>query len=54
MYKPVVGSSTQVYLTDEKFNAMMIEINTFYGCDGWWIENGASRRVCYDRVIFII
>ncbi|CAI8606899.1 unnamed protein product [Vicia faba] len=48
----LVGSNAHVNLNDEKFIAMITEINMAGGSDGWWIDTGASRRVCYDRVMF--
>ena len=31
---------------------MITEVNMVGGCDGWWIDTGASRHVCYDRAMF--
>ncbi|KAI5441511.1 hypothetical protein KIW84_010838 [Lathyrus oleraceus] len=47
-----VGSNAQINLTSEQFIAMIAEINMVGGSDGWWINTGASRHVCYDRAMF--
>ncbi|XP_050902474.1 uncharacterized protein LOC127114030 [Lathyrus oleraceus] len=47
-----VGSNAYVNLTGEQFIAMITEINMVGGSDGWWIDIGASRHVCYDRAMF--
>src|SRR3954469_3458558 len=50
--KPVAGSNAQINMTDEPFVAMITEINMVGGSDGWWIDTGAYRHVCYDRAMF--
>ncbi|XP_073219682.1 uncharacterized protein [Cicer arietinum] len=42
----------QTNLTEEQFVPMITEINLVGGSDGWWIDTGASRHVCYDRAMF--
>ncbi|XP_073221446.1 uncharacterized protein [Cicer arietinum] len=46
------GAANQANLTEEQFVAMITEINLVGGSDGWWIDTGASRHVCYNRAIF--
>ena len=46
------SSAPQANLTDEAFIAMISEINLVGGSDGWWVDTGASRHVCYDRSMF--
>ncbi|KAM2507490.1 hypothetical protein ACFX1W_029799 [Malus domestica] len=31
---------------------MISEINLVDGSEGWWVDTGASRHVCYDRSLF--
>ncbi|XP_058727108.1 uncharacterized protein LOC131598537 [Vicia villosa] len=50
--KPVAGSNSQINMTDEPFVAMITEVNMVGRSDGWWIDTGASRHVCYDRAMF--
>ncbi|XP_073225602.1 uncharacterized protein [Cicer arietinum] len=47
-----LGAVNQANLTEEQFVAMITEINLVGGSDGWWIDTGVSRHVCYDRVMF--
>ncbi|XP_073225603.1 uncharacterized protein [Cicer arietinum] len=47
-----LGAVNQANLTEEQFVAMITEINLVGGSDGWWIDIGVSRHVCYDRVMF--
>ncbi|XP_073219448.1 uncharacterized protein [Cicer arietinum] len=46
------GPSNQAKLAEEQFIAMITEINLVGGSNGWWIDTGASRHVCYDRAMF--
>ncbi|XP_073224912.1 uncharacterized protein [Cicer arietinum] len=46
------GPANQANLTEEQFIAMITEINLVGGSNGWWIDTGASRHVCYDRDMF--
>jgi len=31
---------------------MISEINAVGGSEGWWLDTGATRHVCYDRSMF--
>ena len=42
----------QASMIEEPFVAMITEINLTGGSDGWWIDTGATRHVCYDRQVF--
>jgi len=45
----------QAHLTtieDQPYTAMITEVNMVGGSDGWWIDTGASRHVCFDRAMF--
>ncbi|XP_021732277.1 uncharacterized protein LOC110699091 [Chenopodium quinoa] len=42
----------QASMIEEPFVAMITEINLTGGSDGWWIDTGATRHVCYDRRMF--
>ena len=47
------SSAPQANLTtEEPFTAMISEINLIGGSEGWWVDTGASRHVCYDRNMF--
>ncbi|XP_028223590.1 uncharacterized protein LOC114405140 [Glycine soja] len=39
-------------MTQEPYIAVITEINMIGGSDGWWVDTGASRHVCYDRAMF--
>ena len=54
MVEPDAAPNAQVNLTNGQFIAMVIEINMVDESDGWWINTGVSRCVCYDRVMFKI
>ncbi|GAU49932.1 hypothetical protein TSUD_408340 [Trifolium subterraneum] len=41
-----------VNVADEPYTCMITEINMVGGTDGWWIDTGATRHVCYDRAMF--
>ncbi|CAJ2638290.1 unnamed protein product [Trifolium pratense] len=44
--------NAQVNATDEAYTAMITEINMVGVTDGWWIDTGATRHVCYERAMF--
>ncbi|KAK2429298.1 putative mitochondrial protein [Trifolium repens] len=46
--------AAQAHLTTEEqtYVAMVTEVNLVGGTDGWWLDTGASRHVCYDRAMF--
>ncbi|KAK1388577.1 hypothetical protein POM88_016755 [Heracleum sosnowskyi] len=37
---------------EEAFVAMIVEINSVEGVDGWWVDTGVTRHVFYDRSMF--
>jgi len=39
-------------LTEDQLIAMISEINAVGGSEGWWLDTGATRHVCYDRSMF--
>ena len=39
-------------LSDEQLVTMISEVNIVGGSEGWWVDTGASRHVCYDRAVF--
>ncbi|KAL5818317.1 hypothetical protein ACOSQ4_022159 [Xanthoceras sorbifolium] len=45
-------SAPQANLTEEQLIAMISKINIVGGSEGWWVDTGASRHVCYDRAMF--
>ena len=42
----------QANLTGEPLTTMITEIHLVGGSEGWWVDTGASRHVCYDRDMF--
>ena len=42
----------QANMTQEQYIAVITKINMIGGSDGWWVDTGASRHVCYDRAKF--
>lgn len=42
----------QANLTEEDLCAMISEINMVSGAEGWWLDTGASRHICFDRTMF--
>ncbi|CAL0320864.1 unnamed protein product [Lupinus luteus] len=42
----------QTNIVDEPFVAVLSEVTMVGGTDGWWVDTGASRHVCYDRAMF--
>ena len=48
------SSEPQANLTEEPLTAMITEIHLVGGSEGWWVDIGVSRHVCYDRDIFTI
>ncbi|CAJ2637004.1 unnamed protein product [Trifolium pratense] len=50
--KPANLAHINVNVADEPYAAMITEINMVGGTDGWWIDTGATRHVCYDRAMF--
>jgi hypothetical protein len=46
--------SAQVNVAEEPYAAMITEINMIGVSDGWWIDTGATRHVCYERAMFKI
>ena len=37
---------------NENFTAMISEINMIQDDNDWWVDSGATRRVCKDKGIF--
>jgi hypothetical protein len=50
--KPDAAPNAQANLTDEPYIFMITEINMGGGTDGWWIDIGATRHICYERAMF--
>ncbi|GAU26739.1 hypothetical protein TSUD_317370 [Trifolium subterraneum] len=50
--KPANLAHINVNVADEPYTCMITEINIVGGTDGWWIDTGATRHVCYDRAMF--
>ncbi|CAJ2668640.1 unnamed protein product [Trifolium pratense] len=50
--KLVATSNAQVNVTEEPYVAMITEINMIGGTDGWWIDTGATRHICFERAMF--
>ena len=49
------SSVPQANLTEEEpLTAMITEIHLVGESEGWWVDIGVSRHVCYDRDIFTI
>ena len=46
------GNAPQANIMEEPLVAMITEINSIEGSEGWWIDSGASRHVCNDRSLF--
>ncbi|KAM2175214.1 hypothetical protein ACFX1Q_034643 [Malus domestica] len=42
----------QANLVEEQLIAMISKINLVDGSEGWWVDTGASRHVCYDHSLF--
>ncbi|XP_077232496.1 uncharacterized protein LOC143869822 [Tasmannia lanceolata] len=42
----------QVNVTEEPLVALITEVNIVGGSEGWWVDTGASRHVCFDRKWF--
>ncbi|XP_077221650.1 uncharacterized protein LOC143855418 [Tasmannia lanceolata] len=42
----------QANVTEEPLVAMITEVNIVGGSEGWWVDTGASRHVCFDRKWF--
>lgn len=38
--------------TEESVVAMILEINIIMDSEGWWVDIGVSRHVCYDCALF--
>ncbi|RZB51885.1 Retrovirus-related Pol polyprotein from transposon TNT 1-94, partial [Glycine soja] len=49
---PSMTGAPQANMTQEPYIAVITEINMIGGSDGWWVDTGASRHVCYDRAMF--
>ncbi|XP_070668500.1 uncharacterized protein [Malus domestica] len=45
-------TAPQANLTEDQLVAMVLEINLVDGSEGWWVDIGASRYVCYDCGLF--
>lgn len=52
MFKPCDALNEHVYLSDEQFIALIIEINMIGESDGWWLDIGSFRHVYYDHAMF--
>ncbi|GAU39727.1 hypothetical protein TSUD_144940 [Trifolium subterraneum] len=50
--KPAAAPNAQANVTEESYTAMITEINMIGGTDGWSIDTGATRHVCYERDVF--
>jgi len=37
---------------EQSYTAMITEINIVGGSNGWWMDTGAFRHVCFDRAMF--
>lgn len=42
----------QVNVIEESLVAMITEVNLINNNDGWWVDTGASRHVCHDKIYF--
>jgi len=44
----------QAHLTtvEQSYTTMITEINMVGGSDGWWMDTGTSRHLCFDRAMF--
>ncbi|KAE9619068.1 putative RNA-directed DNA polymerase [Lupinus albus] len=39
-------------MVEDPLVAVLTEVTMIGGSDGWWVDTGASRHVCYDRAMF--
>lgn len=51
-FKPCLSPNAYVNLIDEKFIALITNINMIGEYDGCWIDIDSSHHVCYDCAMF--
>ncbi|KAL0556336.1 hypothetical protein IC582_004849 [Cucumis melo] len=44
--------AAQANLIEDELVAMISEVNVIGGFEGWWLDTGASHRVCHDLSLF--
>ncbi|KAE9620733.1 putative RNA-directed DNA polymerase [Lupinus albus] len=47
-----VDHTPQANMVEDPLVAVLTEVTMIGGSDGWWVDTGASRHVCYDRAMF--